>query len=389
LIPLKKSVTLDRYDWTLTLVDLWGLPPEIEVTPRITSTAMETPTFIFPIQNTHSSFQFRNLPSATYHLQIQYKSFVIDKEIQIPSPDESLVFPAEFPVSFQVFDSRGTALDGVTLQVNRGGKTQESIRNGSRTVFSLPPGTYIVKVMSEGDVIGQRVLHVAGERSVDMITNQESILLLVGLINVFVLTFLGLTFSIKKKEPLCFLLLFIIGLLVMALFFPWWSLQGSSLDIETSSTFYLIPLNLVSITTTPQVIVGELSFFPEIFMIIMMIIPFLTIFVSLLAVSVLVVKKVQKKQGQSLLVVGALVILLSSLVLFIGAMSAFAEVGVGSFIGNGTLDISIQGQEELIPVLCQWGPGVGFWLYMTSGILLLFSLIVQLYLKKKKSTQLL
>jgi asparagine N-glycosylation enzyme membrane subunit Stt3 len=186
-----------------------------------------------------------------------------------------------------------------------------------------------------------------------------------------------------------FLLLFTIGLLIMALFVPWWSLQGSSSNIETSSTFYLIPLNLVSITTTPQVIVGELSFFPEIFITIMMIIPILTIIVSLLAVSVLVVKKIQKKQWQSLLFVGALALLLISLVLFIGAMSAFAEVGVGSFIGNGTLDISIQGTEEFAPVLCQWGPGVGFWLYMTSGVLLLVSLIIQLYLKKKKNTKLL
>jgi hypothetical protein len=222
-----------------------------------------------------------------------------------------------------------------------------------------------------------------------MITNQESILPLVGIILACVLAFLGLAFSIKKKEPLSFLLLFTIGLLVIALFSPWWSLQGSSSDIETSSTFYLIPLNLVSITTTPQVIVGELSFFPEVFITIMMIIPILTIIVSLLVVSVLVLKKIQKKKWQSFLLVGALAFLLGSLVLFISAMSAFAEVGVGSFIGNGTLDISIQGVEKLTPVLCQWGPGVGFWLYVTSGMLLLVSLIVQLYLKKKKNPQLL
>ena len=48
LIPLKKSVTLDQYDWTLTLIDLWGLPPDINVTPRVTSAAMQTPTVIFP-----------------------------------------------------------------------------------------------------------------------------------------------------------------------------------------------------------------------------------------------------------------------------------------------------------------------------------------------------
>ncbi len=389
LFPLKKSVTLDQYDWAFTLVDLWELPPAIEVTPRITSTAMQTPVSIFPTQNTQNSFQFRDLPPATYHLQIQYKSFALEKEIRIPSADESLVFPAEFQVSFQAFDSRGTTLDGVRVQVSRGGKTQESKSNGSHIVFSLPPGQYLVKVISQGEVIGQRVLNVAGERSVYMITNQESILPLVGLILACVLIFLGLAFSIKKKEPMGFLLLFTIGVLVIALLFPWWSLQGTSSDIETSSTFYLIPLNLVSLTTTPQVIVGELSFFPEIFITIMTIIPILTIIVCLLVVSLLVFKKLQNKPWQSLLLVGSFALLLGSLVLFIGAMSAFAEVGVGSFIGNGTLDISIQGQEEFIPVLCQWGPGVGFWLYVTSGVILIVALVVLVYQKKKKNTQLL
>ena len=389
LIPLKKTVTLDQYDWLVTLLDLWGLPPEIEVTPRITSAAMQTPTSIFPTKNTPSSYQFRDLPPATYLLQIQYKSFAIEKEIQIPSPDESLMFPAEFPVSFHVFDSRGTTLDGVTLQVSRSGKTQESVSNGTLTVFSLPPGTYTVKVISQGNIIGQRVLHVAGERSVNLITSLQSIFPLVGLVLACVLIFLAVIFSIRKKEPLYFLLFFTIGLLVIALVAPWWSLQGSSSDIETSSTFYLMPLNLVSLTTAPQVIVGDLSFFPEIFTTIMMIIPVLTIIASLLLVSILVFKKIQKKQWQLLLLVGALGLLFCSLIMFIGAMSAFAEAGVGSFMGSGTIDVSIQGQEELVPIECRWGPGVGFWVYLASGMIGIVSLIILWYQKKKKAPQLL
>jgi len=389
LIPLRKSVTLDRYDWTLTLVDLWGLPPEIEVTPRITSAAMQTPTSIFPTKNTPSSYQFRDLLPAIYQLEIQYKSFTIEKDIQIPSPDESLVFPAEFPVSFHVFDSRGTTLDGVTLQVSRSGKTQESVSNGTLTVFSLPPGTYTVKVISQGDVIGQRVLHVAGERSVNLITSLQSIFPLIGLVLACALISLGLVFCIRKKEPLYFLLFFTIGLLVIALISPWWSLQGSSSDIKTSSTFYLMPVNLVSLTTAPQVIVGDLSFFPEIFTTIMMIIPVLTIIASLLLVSILVLKKIQKKQWQILLLVGALGLLFCSLIIFIGAMSTFAEAGVGSFMGTGTIDVSIQGQEELVPIECQWGPGVGFWVYLASGMIGIVSLIILWYQKKKKASQLL
>ncbi|MDD1475110.1 hypothetical protein MEO41_28145, partial [Dolichospermum sp. ST_sed4] len=152
-----------------------------------------------------------------------------------------------------------------------------------------------------------------------MITNQESVIPLAGFILASVLILLGLALSIKKKEPLYFLLFLTMSLLIIALLFPWWSLQGSSSDIETSSTFYLIPLNLVSLTTTPQDIVGELSFFPEIFTTIMMIIPILTIIISLLAASILVFKKIHKKQWQLYLLVGAFGLLLCSLILFIGA----------------------------------------------------------------------
>ncbi len=389
LIPLKKSVTLDQYDWMITLVDLWGLSPEIEVTPRLTSTMMNSPTTILPKQNGKDSYQFSDLPAATYHLMIQYKSFVIEKEIKIPSSDETLVFPAEFPISFHIYDSRGTTLDGVTVQINRGGKTQQTMNNGSQTVFSLPPGSYQVKVVSGETIIGQRTLHVVGERTVEMITNQESFIPLISLILAGVLISVGLFLSIRKKNPLNFLLLLTIGLLVVALVFPWWSLQGSTTDFETSSTLYLIPLNLVSLTTTSQDIVGELSYLPDIFPTIMMMIPVLTGIVSLLVGVGLVFKKAQKKSWQLLFSIAALILLIGALVVYIGAMSAFTEVGVGSLIGNGTLDIAIQGQENLTSVLCQWGPGIGFWVYATSGMILTVTLIVQMYQKKKKNTQLL
>jgi len=384
LVPLKKSVELDQYDWMLTLLDLWGLTPEIDVTPRLTSSAMQTPTMLFPAQNTRNSFQFTDLLPATYHLEIQYKSFAVEKEITIPSDADSLVFPAEFRVSFHVFDSRGTTLEGVGVEMSRGGKIQETTSNGSMAVFSIPPGLYLVKVITQGNVIGQRFLNVVSERSVDLITNQEPVFPLVSLVVSCSIVFVGLALGIKKKEPLYSLLLIMVSVLIIALVFPWWSLQGSSSDIETSSTLYLIPLNLVTTTTTPQIIGGELTFFPEVFATIMMIIPIITVVVSLLAVSVFVLKRINKKGWQMLLLAGALVLLFSSLVLFIGAMSGFAEVGVGSFIGNGPIDISIQGQDVVVPLLCQWGPGVRFWLYVASGFILLSTLILVLYHKKKK-----
>jgi len=87
--------------------------------------------------------------------------------------------------------------------------------------------------------------------------------------------------------------------------------------------------------------------------------------------------------------VGAMAVLLCTVVLFMGAMSAFAEVGVGSFIGTRSLDVSVQGQERLVPIMCQWGPGIGFWLYVIAGLVLVGTLLMILYQKRKKKIRLL
>jgi hypothetical protein len=183
---------------------------------------------------------------------------------------------------------------------------------------------------------------------------------------------------------LTFLLFLIMSILIIAILFPWWSLQGSSLDVKTTSTLYLVPLELVSTTTTSQVIAGELAFFPEMFVSVMMAIPILTGIIIFLVISTLMLNRMNKKQWQNILLIGALILLLCSLALFISAMSAFTEVGVGSLIGQGTLDVSIQGEDVIVPVLCQWEPGVGFWLYVLSSLILISTLIVMVYQKKKK-----
>ncbi|DAC73212.1 MAG TPA: carboxypeptidase regulatory-like domain-containing protein [Thermoplasmata archaeon] len=384
LFPLKKSLELDRYDWTLTLVDLWGLPPEIDIIPRLASNGMQTQTVIRSEQSSPGIFHFTDLLPSTYQLQIQYKSFVVEKEIKIPSNDESLVFPAEFSVEFRIFDSRGMALSGVTLQMSRGGKTQETVSNGSVSILSLPPGLYLIKTFFQGTVIGQRSLTVMGERSVDMITNQEPIFPLIFIVVSGIMVLIGLVLSVRKKDPLYFLLVLAVSILIVALIFPWWSLQGSSSDIETSSTLFLFPLDLISRTTTSQVIAGELTFFPQIFTTVMTLIPAFTVIIGLLAIPTVLLNRLNKKQWQSFLLIAMLILLFCSLVLFVYAMSAFTEVGVGSFIGQGTIDVSVQGEDAGVPVLCQWGPGFGFWLYVISGLVLITTVSLYLYQNKKK-----
>ena len=110
-----------------------------------------------------------------YQLQIQYKSFLVEKEIQIPSNDVTLVFPAMFPITFQVFNSRGMKIGDAAIQLSRGGKTIDLKSNVSGTMLSVPPGSYVVSVLSQGQIISQRSLKVVSDRSVDLFTTQEPV----------------------------------------------------------------------------------------------------------------------------------------------------------------------------------------------------------------------
>ena len=105
---------------------------------------------------------------------------------------------------------------------------------------------------------------------------------------------------------------------------------------------YLIPLDLVTTTKTSQFIGGELAFFPDLFVNVMTILPVLTTMSCFLILLSLVFKRVDKKKWYFFSLVCALFILICSLVLFSIAMSAFTKVGVGSFLGQGIIDVSVQ-----------------------------------------------
>jgi hypothetical protein len=376
LVSLKKSLELHQDEWSLKLMDLWELPLGVNVTPRLTSEEMETPMVLFAEQQSHDMYHFIHLVPAVYQLQIQYKSFLVEKKIQIPSNDVTLVFPAMFPITFHVLNSRGTDIGDATIQLRRGSKTVDLKSNVSGTLLSVPPGSYVVTVLSQGQIISQRSLKVESERYVDLFTTQEPVFPLLVLVLVGIIVLISLAISIIKKDPFHLLVIFVLGLSVVGIVSPWWVLQGSSSEVQTFSVLYLIPLDLVTTTKTSQFIGGELAFFPNLFVNIMTTLPILTIMGCFLIFLSLVFKRVDKKKLHLFTLVCTFFILICSLVLFSLAMSTFTEVGVGSFFGNGTVDVSEQGQGGVIPVMCQWGPGIGFWLYLASVVVLGCSLVM-------------
>ena len=60
--------------------------------------------------------------------------------------------------------------------------------------------------------------------------------------------------------------------------------------------------------------------------------------------------------------------------IFIYTMSQLTEVGVGSFMGSGSLETTLPGiaESEILP--CTWGPGIGFYLAIIAAVLLVVNL---------------
>jgi hypothetical protein len=384
LVSLKRSLGLHQDEWSLKIMDMWDLPLEIDVTPQLTSQEMEMPVVLFAEPRSKDMYHFTHLVPAEYQLQIQYKSFLVEKEIQIPSDDMTLVFPAMFPITFQVLDSRGMKIGDATIQLSRGGKTVDLKSNVSGTVLSVPPGSYAVTVLSQGQIISKRSLHVISDRSVDLFTTQEPVFPLLVIVVVGIIVLIGLAMSIMKKDPFYFLVVLVLGLSVAGIVSPWWTLHGSSSDVQTSSVLYLVPLDLVTTTKTSQFIGGELAFFPDIFVNVMTILPVLTTICCFLVLLSLVFKRVEKKKSYLFCLACSFFILIFSLVLFYIAMSAFTDVGVGSFLGQGIIDVSVQAEGTATSVLCQWSPGIGFWLYGLAVLVLLSTLVLALIKNKNK-----
>jgi len=85
------------------------------------------------------------------------------------------------------------------------------------------------------------------------------------------------------------------------------------------------------------------------------------------------------------LVGGALLVFLGVVLLFFIAMGTFAEVGVGSFSGQGMLPVTIPGEENVVQINCSWGPTTGFYLSALSVLVMVFLLIFTLRKRNKKT----
>jgi len=379
--PLRKNIDLELSDFNLNVKDTWNLKSTIFLKPEITSNKMNKPMYIYGQKNVDNTYLFPNLLPSKYQLSLKYKSFSVKKVLEIPKQKElTIIFPAEFKIKLNTLDSRGSKLNDVSINLNRKNKTKNIFVDDKETLIDLPPAIYGVKVYSEDKLIGSRKLNILGDRSFDLITSKEPFYPIVITIIILLITSLLLILSILKKNYFNCVKILPISFVSTSLLYPWWILQGSTVTVETSTKMFIIPLELITITTSKGIIGGELAFLPDLFHHANSLIPIISLIGCFTIIVSVVFNKLNKKIVLSLLFLSTF-FLASSIIIFSYSMYQLTEIGIGSFVGNGLIDVKIPGEESSLAVFSNWGPGIGFFLYLIS---IIFAISTILFICKKR-----
>jgi len=371
IIDMKKSFSLEQYGLSLTVTDTWGFPPAIDVNPTLVSNEMAAPTTIRAESSEGGIYHFSNLLPASYRLSLSYKAFRLEENFTIEQATTlTMTFPAEFSLDFSIFNSYADLLSSGEVSLQRNGKTQSTPiqQNGTATAI-VPPGDYDILVRANNEEIAHQLIQVRGEKTMALITSQGSfvhiVILYLGLL--FVIGTVG--FLLWKKKVATGIKLITIGLLIIALVSPWWVLNGGTGTVSTTTNTMVIPPKLITLTKSSNATGGEISAVPAEVTIVLGLLSMLVGAACLLIFFSVLMERRLRKTTKVLSVLSIVVILLA-LIVFYYAFSQLTQVGVGSFMGSGTLDVTIPGYSMQTAVPCAWGPGIGFYLLIVSFVLL-------------------
>jgi hypothetical protein len=377
-IDLKKSFSLERYSLVLRVIDTWGFPPTVDVNPTLTSEEMVVAATIRGVTLEAGQYRFDNLLPAPYRLSMSYKAFRLEENFTLEKTTTiDITFPAEFSLDFSVFNSYANRLSNGDISLQRNGKTAStSIQQNGTASAMVPPGDYMMLVRADNEVIAQQQIQVRGEKTMDIVTTQDSFLHTLIVYLGIILVIGALVFSLWKKRLVFGFKLLTIGLLLIALVSPWWALSGEKDTISTTTNTYVVPPQLITLTTSSNAIGGEISAVPgEVTTVLGVLSLLVAVTCFILFLSLLIMNRLRKTT--MILSLLSIVILFLSLIVFFYAFSQLTQVGVGSFMGSGYLDVALPGEVEQTSILCYWGPGIGFYLLIPSLILLVLTFFIK------------
>ena len=378
IIDMKKSFSLERYDLALTVTDTWGFPPAVDVNPSLISNEMVAATTIRGEAGDGGMYHFNNLLPASYHLSLSYKSFRLEQDVSFKQATTlTVMFPAEFALNLSVFNSYADRLSSGEISLQRNGESKStSIQQNGTAILAIPPGDYEILVHADTENIAQQQMQIRGDKKMDIITSQGSLLhtvvLYLGLL--FLIGSIG--FLVWKRQLVAGIKLFTIGLLIITVVSPWWALSGGIGTVSTTTNTMVIPPKLITLTKSSNATGGEINAVPsEVTMVLGLLSMLVGVSCLLIFFSLLTEKKLRKTT--MIVTMLSIVVILLTVAVFYYALSQLTQVGVGSFIGSGTLDITIPGQSAQTALPCSWGPGISFYLLITSFVLLVLALFMK------------
>lgn len=370
------SLSLEYYDLLLKVKDTWGFAPAVDVQPVLTSDEMIIPTVITSEEIDDGKYIFTGITPGDYTISMNYKSFEKIQEINIEKNTEiGLVFPAEYTVEFNTYDSYAQGLSNGEIIVKRNGKQEKiNINEEGKSDIAVPPGSYEITVLSDDEETGKINLQVRSDKTVDLITKKDSFLHTFVLVCSLILIVFSLYIVFVKKQRYNGLKLFVISLVLISIFSPWWSLNGDNGTVETSTNILVFPQKIVTLTSSSDAIGGEISQVPEEATMALEILFILLLSAILLNLISIFTKKRFRKTTKIISILN-FVILLFTILLFYIVISQLTEIGVGSVMGSGDLDVNIPCEIESTSIYCSWGPGIGFYLTVLVLIFLIFTQI--------------
>ena len=367
----KNKIKIENHNLDLIISDTWGFTPSVETNPVITSDEMFEKKYIQPIKNNNQNYNFYDLYPANYLLNMKYKSFELNKDINVNKDISiNLIFPAEFRLKINVLNIVGNNAKNCEVTLKRNEKTiSKQINKNAYVTFDIPPGTYELSVKSKKNEIAKQEINIRGEKKINIVSSQDSqnhnIIFLLS-ISIIIISFIILFWKRKIK---LFLKILIISLILLSVISPWWTVQGDSNNTNTQTNTYLYPPKIITRTTSNDISGGEIAQVPEEVELVLSLISYLLILtILIIIITILITNKFKKTE--ILLKITSLVIVILSLSVFYYAMTQLTAVSVGSFIGSGNLDVTIPGIAENKIINCSWGPGLGFYLALISIILI-------------------
>jgi len=395
-IPEIDSMEINLHDFTVYIKDSWNLSAGTTLDVSLKSKDFEKTVVMSGEQLSAGEYHFSNLYPGNYTLKVCYKSHKMEELISVPDGKTTMIFPAVFNVTATVLDSHGNPLKDAKVLMIRGEEENKKEVQGftndkGNATFSLPPGSYICKIYSDGNLIAQRKVEVLSEKTYTVATTNEPLLpiIIIGLTTVVLIGVAVISY--RKKDAMFFIKILVILLAVVALVSPWWAVYGSSSDphLETSTRLFLMPTKMVEITSNDNVTAGELLpldgnlkkefdiLFTTVvieFSFVIDLLPMITIVGIIFIISSLILSRYFKRSLPLVVLLSAIISFIGSIAMFSVAMTELGNVTVGSFIGEGNLNINIPGEKLSESISCSWGPSIGFYLLLCALVILIIAL---------------